>query len=372
MVWLCLAPCVWVVCARVLLCDVYTVHTTYDSLAHKYLACEYFSMNKTCVFSFFSVWLSSRVCVLRATLWSSRIEVKQINYGKIDLHLRPLFKSSHCSTSTLRGAEERYCTIHVWSSLPAMRFFLSFAWLFAIKSTRVLANLIIAVTIKVSIKFISENRSRIDTPSSLRFVNQLNDIHFFFLVYRLPRRFQIHRDLSGEAAQLMLEYKKIHSTINNDFHTNIPECWAAFVPLKSEYYKGTFEHAHTLFWSYFRSNWNMYWFVVVFFSFGSLSCGDQYKFEWCRFHWGPDKGKVQQCQAHDRAVRFGQWRECQSMCIEEGTHPGVTGMPWRSTTIATNVPRFEGKCIHLWALSQQMELNSNRDSLFLSVRTKFR
>lgn len=51
---------------------------------------------------------------------------------------------------------------------------------------------------------------------------------------------QIHRDLSGEAAQLMLEYSKIHHTINTeDLLKFIPECWAAFVSLKAEYYKGT-------------------------------------------------------------------------------------------------------------------------------------
>lgn len=51
--------------------------------------------------------------------------------------------------------------------------------------------------------------------------------------------FQIHRDLSGEAAQLMLEYNKIHTSIDTEWmHTYIPECWAAFVPLKAEYYKG--------------------------------------------------------------------------------------------------------------------------------------
>lgn len=48
----------------------------------------------------------------------------------------------------------------------------------------------------------------------------------------------MHRDLSGEAAQLTLEYSEIHMSIQtDDIHTYIPECWAGFVPLKSEYYK---------------------------------------------------------------------------------------------------------------------------------------
>lgn len=50
---------------------------------------------------------------------------------------------------------------------------------------------------------------------------------------------QIHRDLSGEAAQLMVEYTKLHAGIDTEWmHTYIPECWTAFVPLKAEYYKG--------------------------------------------------------------------------------------------------------------------------------------
>lgn len=39
----------------------------------------------------------------------------------------------------------------------------------------------------------------------------------------------------------MLEYRKIHTSIDTEWmHTYIPECWAAFVPLKAEYYKGMF------------------------------------------------------------------------------------------------------------------------------------
>uniref|UniRef100_A0A7M4Y2U7 Rhophilin n=1 Tax=Anopheles funestus TaxID=62324 RepID=A0A7M4Y2U7_ANOFN len=49
---------------------------------------------------------------------------------------------------------------------------------------------------------------------------------------------QNHRDLSGEATQLALEYREIHQIIHsNDAHTYLPECWAGLVPLKSEYYK---------------------------------------------------------------------------------------------------------------------------------------
>lgn len=54
----------------------------------------------------------------------------------------------------------------------------------------------------------------------------------------------IHRDLSGEAAQLTLEYQEIHQCIQtDDIHTYIPECWSGFVPLKSEYYKAL-SHYH--------------------------------------------------------------------------------------------------------------------------------
>lgn len=55
---------------------------------------------------------------------------------------------------------------------------------------------------------------------------------------------QMHRDLSGEAAQLTMEYTEIHNCIQtDDIHTFIPECWAGFVPLKSEYYKAV-AHYH--------------------------------------------------------------------------------------------------------------------------------
>lgn len=38
----------------------------------------------------------------------------------------------------------------------------------------------------------------------------------------------------------MLEYNRIHTSIDTEWmHTYIPECWAAFVPLKAEYYKGS-------------------------------------------------------------------------------------------------------------------------------------
>lgn len=54
----------------------------------------------------------------------------------------------------------------------------------------------------------------------------------------------MHRDLSGEAAQLTMEYTEIHNCIQtDDIHTFIPECWAGFVPLKSEYYKAV-AHYH--------------------------------------------------------------------------------------------------------------------------------
>lgn len=53
------------------------------------------------------------------------------------------------------------------------------------------------------------------------------------------KKCQVHRDLSGEAAQLMEEYSNIQLSIDTDWmHTYIPECWSAFVPLKMEYYKG--------------------------------------------------------------------------------------------------------------------------------------
>lgn len=50
---------------------------------------------------------------------------------------------------------------------------------------------------------------------------------------------QIHRDLSGESAQLNLEYKNINLCIQTDeVYTYVPECWSGFVTLKAEYYKG--------------------------------------------------------------------------------------------------------------------------------------
>ncbi|XP_058064021.1 rhophilin-2 [Anopheles bellator] len=56
---------------------------------------------------------------------------------------------------------------------------------------------------------------------------------------------QSHRDLSGEATQLALEYREIHRIIHsNEAHTYLPECWAGLVPLKSEYYKAL-AHYHT-------------------------------------------------------------------------------------------------------------------------------
>lgn len=49
---------------------------------------------------------------------------------------------------------------------------------------------------------------------------------------------QIHKDLSGEAAQLQSEYLLVHASIrSDDIQTFMPECWAGFVPLKAEYYK---------------------------------------------------------------------------------------------------------------------------------------
>lgn len=49
---------------------------------------------------------------------------------------------------------------------------------------------------------------------------------------------QLHRDLSGEATQLTVEYNNIHTCIqSNDTHTYLPECWAGLVPLKAEFYK---------------------------------------------------------------------------------------------------------------------------------------
>lgn len=53
--------------------------------------------------------------------------------------------------------------------------------------------------------------------------------------------FQIHRDLSGEAAQLMTEYSQINVGIDKEWLLAcIPECWTAFVTLKAEYYKGDY------------------------------------------------------------------------------------------------------------------------------------
>uniref|UniRef100_A0AAG5DXS5 Rhophilin n=1 Tax=Anopheles atroparvus TaxID=41427 RepID=A0AAG5DXS5_ANOAO len=60
-----------------------------------------------------------------------------------------------------------------------------------------------------------------------------------------PNNVQSHRDLSGEATQLFLEYREIHRIIHsNEAHTYLPECWAGLVPLKSEYYKAL-AHYHT-------------------------------------------------------------------------------------------------------------------------------
>lgn len=68
---------------------------------------------------------------------------------------------------------------------------------------------------------------------------------------------QIHRDLSGEAAQLMLEYNKIHLGIDTEWmHTYVPECWAALVPLKAEYYKG--KSVRLSFASIFEYNFVLY------------------------------------------------------------------------------------------------------------------
>ncbi|XP_055618282.1 rhophilin-2 isoform X2 [Toxorhynchites rutilus septentrionalis] len=54
-----------------------------------------------------------------------------------------------------------------------------------------------------------------------------------------------HRNLSGEATQLTIEYQEIHRIIqSNEAHTYLPECWAGLVPLKSEYYKAL-AHYHT-------------------------------------------------------------------------------------------------------------------------------
>ncbi|XP_058826958.1 rhophilin-2 isoform X1 [Topomyia yanbarensis] len=54
-----------------------------------------------------------------------------------------------------------------------------------------------------------------------------------------------HRNLSGEATQLLVEYQEIHRIIqSNEAHTYLPECWAGLVPLKSEHYKAL-AHYHT-------------------------------------------------------------------------------------------------------------------------------
>ncbi|XP_055711132.1 rhophilin-2 isoform X2 [Phlebotomus papatasi] len=54
----------------------------------------------------------------------------------------------------------------------------------------------------------------------------------------------LHRDLSGEAAQLTMEYNDMHMSIqSSETHTYLPECWAGLVPLKAEYYKAL-SHYH--------------------------------------------------------------------------------------------------------------------------------
>ncbi|XP_059618504.1 rhophilin-1 [Phlebotomus argentipes] len=54
----------------------------------------------------------------------------------------------------------------------------------------------------------------------------------------------LHRDLSGESAQLTMEYNDMHMSIqSSETHTYLPECWAGLVPLKAEYYKAL-SHYH--------------------------------------------------------------------------------------------------------------------------------
>ncbi|GAB0094423.1 rhophilin-2 [Sergentomyia squamirostris] len=55
----------------------------------------------------------------------------------------------------------------------------------------------------------------------------------------------LHRDLSGEAAQLTMEYTDMHMSIQaSETHTYLPECWAGLVPLKAEHYKAL-SHYHS-------------------------------------------------------------------------------------------------------------------------------
>lgn len=69
----------------------------------------------------------------------------------------------------------------------------------------------------------------------------INDLFMPVYLFHPPIQIDYQRDLSGECAQLMLEYNKIHTSIDTEWmHTYIPECWAAFVPLKAEYYKGAY------------------------------------------------------------------------------------------------------------------------------------
>uniref|UniRef100_A0A1L8DN36 Putative signal transduction protein n=2 Tax=Nyssomyia neivai TaxID=330878 RepID=A0A1L8DN36_9DIPT len=55
----------------------------------------------------------------------------------------------------------------------------------------------------------------------------------------------LHRDLSGEAAKLTMEYNDMHTSIqSSETQTYLPECWAGLVPLKAEFYKAL-SHYHT-------------------------------------------------------------------------------------------------------------------------------
>uniref|UniRef100_A0A1B0CCG8 Putative signal transduction protein n=1 Tax=Lutzomyia longipalpis TaxID=7200 RepID=A0A1B0CCG8_LUTLO len=55
----------------------------------------------------------------------------------------------------------------------------------------------------------------------------------------------LHRDLSGEAAKLTMEYNEMHASIQStETQTYLPECWAGLVPLKAEFYKAL-SHYHT-------------------------------------------------------------------------------------------------------------------------------
>lgn len=50
--------------------------------------------------------------------------------------------------------------------------------------------------------------------------------------------------MSGESAQLSVEFSEIHQHIQeNNTHTYLPECWAGLIPLKGEYYKAV-AHYH--------------------------------------------------------------------------------------------------------------------------------